>query len=157
MIIYSCDNLIVLISTTAYAIQQIKRLIQIKRKTIIESHTLIKILIQLWEFTDLLNRTLMFQSEYYNIIWWLAEEDEAIYAYVINSNITFIQIYNDSDKLISLRCHTHLSYITECLKENCYMMLSETHSLTDKAFTKIHWSFWIWRVLTAASLVSDIV
>ena len=157
MIIHSCDNLIVLISTITHATQQIKRLIQIKRKTIIESHTLIKILIQLWEFTDLLNRTLMFQSEYYNVIWQLAEEDEAIYAYVVNSNITFIQIYNDSDELISLKHHTHLSYITECLKENCYMMLSETHSLTDKAFMKIHWSFWVWRALTAVLLVSDIV
>ena len=157
MIIYSCDDLIVLISTTACATQQVKRLVQTKRKMIIESHMLVKILIQLWEFTDLLNRILMFQSEYHNITQWLVKGDEAIYAYVVDSSIAFVQIWNDSDELILLEHHTHLSYITECLEENCYLMLSEAHSLTDKVFTKIHWSSWVWRALTAVSLVSDIV
>ena len=157
MVIHSCDNLIVPISTTACATQQVKRLVQTKRKMIIESHTLVKVLIWLWESTDLLNRILMFQLKYHNTTQQLAEGDEAIYAYVINSSIAFVQIWNDSDELILLGHHTHLSYITECLEEDCYLMLSEAHSLTGKALTKIHWRSWVWRALTAASLVSDIV
>ena len=157
MVIHSCGNLIVLISTTAHATQQVKRLVQTKRKTIIESHTLVKILIQLQEFTDLLNRILMFQLKYHNATQWLAEGDGAIYAHVVDSSIAFVQIWNDSDELILLEHHTHLSYITECLEENCYLMLSEAHSLVSKVFTKIHWSSWVQRALTAVLLVSDIV
>ena len=156
MIIHSCSDLIVSINTATHAIQQVKRTVQIKRKMIIEFYTLIKVSICLWKLTDLLNRTLMFQSEYHSTTQQLAERDEAIYAHIIDSNIVFIQIWNDSDKLITFRHHAHLSYITECLEKDCYMMSSEAHSLISKILTKIHWSFWVWKTLMTVSLISDI-
>ena len=156
MVIHSCGDLVVPISTTAHATQQVKRLVQTKRKTIIEPHTLVKVPIQLWGSTDLPDRTLMFQPEYHNATRRLAEGDGAIYAHVVNSDIAFIQICNDSDKPISLGRHAHLGYITECLEEDCYMVSPEAHSLAGKAPTKIHWSSWVWRALTAVSLVSGI-
>ena len=83
----------------------------------------------------------MFQPEYYSITQRLTEEDRAIYTYVMNSDMMFVQIRNDSEELIILNCHTHLKYITECLEKNCYLIKSDTHKLTDKASIKIHQRF----------------
>ena len=83
----------------------------------------------------------MFQSKYYSITQRLAEEDEAIYAHVMNRDIIFMQIRNDSKKLIILNHHTYLEYITECLEKNCYLIKSNTHKLADKTSIKIHQRF----------------
>ena len=80
----------------------------------------------------------MFQPEYHSITQHLTEEDEAIYTHVINSNITFIQIRNNSDEFIILDHYAHLEYISECLKEDCYLIKLEIYRLTEKVLIKIY-------------------
>ena len=80
----------------------------------------------------------MFQSEYHSITQRLAEEDRAIYTHVVNRDMMFVQIRNNSKKLIILDCHTHLRYITECLEKDCYLIKSDTHKLANKVSIKIH-------------------
>ena len=109
-----------------------------KRKIVIELHTLIKVFICLCSTTELSDYTLMFQPEYHSATQCLAEGDEAIYAHVVNSNMAFVQVRNDSDELITLGCHAHLEYISECLKEDCYLVEPEAHKLIEKVLTKIH-------------------
>ena len=156
MIINSCKTLIVLINITFRVSQQIRCNIQMKQKMIIELYTLLKVSIHLHEITELLNQTLMFQSEYHNATQQLAEKDKVIYAHVIDSDMTFVQIRNDSDESIILEHHTHLRYVTECLEENCYLIKLNAHELADKVFTKIHWGSWVCKALTAISLLSEI-
>ena len=127
-----------------------------KRKIVIELHTLIKVPICLCSTTELSDCTLMFQPEYHSATQHLAEEDEAIYAYMINSNMAFIQVRNDSDEPITLDHHVHLEYILECLEEDCYLMEPEAHGLAGKVLTKIHQGFWVQKALTATSLLAGI-
>ena len=111
---------------------------QTKRKIVIELHTLIKVPIHLCGTTELPDCTLMFQPEYHSATQHLTEGDRAIYAHVVNSNMTFVQVRNDSDEPITLGRHAHLGYISECLEEDCYLVEPEAHELTGKAPTKIH-------------------
>ena len=138
MIINSCKGLVVPISTTSQSNQQVQQNIQTKKKLVIDFHTLIKVLICLYETTELPDQTLMFQPKYHNATQQLAEGDRAIYAHVVDSNMAFVQVRNDSDEPIVLGQHAHLEYIAECLKENCYLILSEACSLAEKASTRIH-------------------
>ena len=80
----------------------------------------------------------MFQPEYHSATQHLVEGDEAIYAHVINSNMAFIQVRNNSNELITLGHHAHLEYISECLEEDCYLVKPEAHRLAEKVLTKIH-------------------
>ena len=80
----------------------------------------------------------MFQPKYHSITQCLIEGNRVIYTYIINSNIAFIQVRNDSDELIILDHYAHLEYISECLKEDCYLMKLETYRLIEKVLTKIH-------------------
>ena len=83
----------------------------------------------------------MFQPKYYSITQCLAEGNKAIYTHVINSNIAFIQVRNNSNELIILDCYAHLEYISECLKEDCYLMKLEVYKLAEKVLTKTHQGF----------------
>ena len=109
-----------------------------KRKIVIELHTLIKVPICLCGTTELSDCTLMFQLKYHSATQHLVEGDRAIYAYVVNSNIAFIQVRNNSDESITLGHHVHLEYISECLEEDCYLVEPEAHRLAGKVLTKIH-------------------
>ena len=75
---------------------------QTKKKVIINPHTLAKVPIRLCGATHLPDRTLMFQPEYHNATQRLAEGDGAIYAHVVDSNMAFVQVRNDSDVPIIL-------------------------------------------------------
>ena len=98
----------------------------------------------------------MFQSKYHNTTQQLAERDRAIYTYVIDSDMMFVQIKNDSDESIILEHHTHLRYVTECFEENCYLIELNAHELSGKVSTKIHWGSWVCKALTVMSLLSEI-
>ena len=108
MVINSCKGLVVPITTTSNKGQPVKQNVQTVKKVLIEPHTLSKVPIWLWGTAELPDQTLMFQPEYHSAIQWLAEGDRAIYAHVVDSQTTFVQVRNNSDKLIVLGCHAHL-------------------------------------------------
>ncbi|SLM39183.1 hypothetical protein LPUS_09668 [Lasallia pustulata] len=114
--------------------QPVKQNVQTVKKVLIEPHTLAK-------------------PEYHSATQRLAEGDRAIYAHVIDSQMASVQTRNDSDKLIVLGRHAHLGYIAECLKENCYLVSAEAHSLAEKVSSKIHQSSWVQTVTGDRDLV----
>ena len=156
MVMNSCKGLVVPITTTSRTGQPVKQNVQTVKKVLIEPHTLSKVPIWLWGTAELPDQTLMFQPEYHSATQRLAEGDGAIYAHVVDSQMTFVQIRNDSDKPIVLGRHAHLGYISECLKENCYLVSPEAHSLAGKAPSKIHQSLWVRTALTATSILCGI-
>ncbi|SLM35364.1 probable transposable element [Lasallia pustulata] len=137
MVMNSCKGLVVLITTTSRTGQPVKQNIQTVKKVLIEPHTLSK-------------------PEYHSATQWLAEGDRAIYAHVVDSQMTFVQVRNDINEPIVLGRHAHLGYISECLEENCYLVLPEAHALAGKAPSKIHWSSWVRTALTATSILCGI-
>ncbi|SLM41272.1 hypothetical protein LPUS_12228 [Lasallia pustulata] len=157
MVMNSCKGLVVLITTTSQTGQPVKRNVQTVKKVLIEPYTLSKVPIRLRGTAELPDRTLMFQPEYHNAIQQLAEGDGAIYVHVVDSQMTFIQIRNNSNEPIVLGRHAHLGYISECLEENCYLVSPEAHGLAGKASSKIHRSLWVRTLLTATSILCRII
>ena len=157
MVINSCKGLVVLITTTSRTGQPVKQNVQTVKKVLIEPHTLLKVPIRLWGTAELPDQTLMFQPEYHSATQRLAEGDGAIYAHIVDSQMTFVQIRNNSDELIVLGRHAYLGYISECLEENCYLVSPEAHSLVGKAPSKIHQSLWVWTALMATSILCGII
>ena len=153
MVMNSCEGLVVPITTTSRTGQPVKQNVQTVKKVLIEPHTLSKVPIWLWGTAELPDRALMFQPEYHSATQRLAEGDGAIYAHVVDSQMTFVQVRNNSDEPIVFGHHAHLGYISECLKENCYLVSPEAHSLAGKASSKIHWSSWVRTALTATSIL----
>ena len=117
MVMNSCKGLVVPITTTSRTGQPVKQNVQTVKKVLIEPHTLSKVPIWLRGTAELPDRTLMFQPEYHNAIQQLAEGDGAIYVHVVDSQMTFIQIRNNSNEPIVLGRHAHLGYISECLEK----------------------------------------
>ena len=80
----------------------------------------------------------------------------AIYAHVVDSNMAFVQVRNDSNVPIILGQYVHLGYIAECLEEDCYLVSPEAHGLAGKAPIKIYRGSWVQKALLATTLLSGI-
>jgi hypothetical protein len=134
----SCQNLIALIKYHFKINQFFKRSIKIKRRIKLESNLLINVLIQIKNSQSLpTDRFLIFKPSYNGGAKRLIQGNGAIYAYIMNAKIEFIQIRNDNSKLFVLSYHLHIGYFVKYIKKDYFNVQFETHDLTVKAFIKI--------------------
>lgn len=69
-----------------------------------------------------------FQPEYTNNTSNLRQAG-AIYAHVVDSNMSFVQVRNDSDEPVVIPRHARLGMVTELEEEGCYAADAGDHAL----------------------------
>lgn len=128
IIVNSCQNLRIELSVTSRANDRIRRVIHFKNRIVIKSRALVQISIRSANLSN--ERDFCFELEYNDNTKELQQHD-AIYAHIVDCNMSFVHVRNDSDNSLIISRHTRLRTVVEVEDESCYVVDSENHELTD--------------------------
>lgn len=124
----SCEGTIVPVTIMLRPNSKVRRSIRSRNKMTIQPHALMQVPIKIAGILPL-GRDLSFQPEYNSNTSSLRQAG-AIYAYVVDSNMSFVQVRNDSDDPVVIPRHARLGMVTELEEEGCYAADVEDHKLT---------------------------
>ena len=125
--IRSCEGTIVPVTITPRPNSKVRRSIQSHNKMTVQPHALIQVPIKI-AGTLPSGRDLSFQPEYNSNTSTLRQAG-AIYAHVVDANMSFIQVRNNSDIPIVIPRHARLGMVTELKEEGCYAADTKDHKL----------------------------
>ena len=125
--IYSCDAIQAALTIIPRTNQRLRRAIISQQATVIPPRTIAKIPIRRPENLPQ-DRDLLFQPSY-NSTTKKLQKTGAIYAHIVDCNMTHIQIQNYSNNSINIPMNTRLGTLMEYDADGCYQVDPEAHSV----------------------------
>lgn len=126
LFIKSCKNLTIIINVMIRKNSNSKRTVRVKDRISISSHSQTNISILVRQQDQLSNdRDLIFESCYDRDF----DQSDDLYAHVVNVSLSFVQIRNAINRLVTVQRYAKLRKIVKFSKKECFLVDSSDHSL----------------------------
>ena len=123
-IIGSCQGLEVPLYIKPRQGGKIKRIVRAKAKVTIEPHTIRNVEVKVADLPR--ERDLTFTPDHSNATSEIRQKG-AVYAHMVDSSMTFVQVRNDSDSPLVVQRHVRLGTVNDLEEEGCYAAAPEDH------------------------------
>lgn len=127
ILIDSCRNITIKINVMFKKNSNAKRVVLAKFKIVILSQTLMNIFILVQQANQLFNDwKLIFELCYNHDL----NQSNDLYTYIVNANLSFVQLKNVTDRHIIIQHHARLKKIVKFSEKECFLVNLIYHSLT---------------------------